>query len=94
MLCVSALCADEREPALLPVPLDSLERAAAAGGVAPQVPALEETLVALHVVIKLSFPDPIPQQAWAVADSHAEHMASSKLVSAASQECKWRWVWF
>ena len=87
LLCVSALCAEEKDPALLPLPLHSLERAAGSSA-PPQVPALEESLVALNVAVNLAFPDPIPQQVWSVADSHSEHVVSNKLISAASQERK------
>ena len=81
-----ALCREEREPSLVPLPLQSLERVAATPS--PQSPALEEAVAAIHVAIKVSFPEPIPPQAWALAESHAEQLVSSKLLTAASQESK------
>lgn len=88
--CVLALCQEDKEGSLMPLPFQSVERAAAATTV--QSPALEEAVVAIHVAIKLSFPDPIPPQVWALAESHAEQLVSSKLIAAASQESKRR-VW-
>ena len=86
LLCVSALCDEELDPALLPLPLQSLERGAA--NLSPQLPALEETLVALDLAVRLSFPNPIPQEVWSVADSHSEQLVSAKLITAASEKCK------
>ena len=70
----------------MPLPLLSLERLLATPS--PQVPVLEEAIVALHVLHKISFPDPIPAQAWSLADSHSESLVSNKLISSASQESK------
>ena len=84
--CVLALCKEERHASLLPLPLQSLERLLATPS--PQVPLLEEALVAIHVLIKVSFPDPVPAQVWSVANSHSEHLVSKKMTSAASQESR------
>lgn len=81
-----ALCQEERESSLVPLPFLSLERTSSAPS--PQSPALEEAVVAIHVAIKVSFPEPIPSQVWALAESHAEQLVSSKLLAAASQESK------
>lgn len=75
----------------MPLPFLSLERTASTPSL--QSPALEEAVVAIHVAIKVSFPEPIPSQAWALAESHAEQLVSSKLLAAASQESKRGWVW-
>jgi hypothetical protein len=81
-----ALSQEERETSLLPLPLQSLERVISTPS--PQSPTLEEAVVAMDVSIRFSFPEPIPSQVWALAESHAEHLASSKLLAAASQECE------
>ena len=82
--CVLTLCKEERHASLLPLPLQSLERLSATPS--PQVPVLEEAVVAIHVLLKVSFPDPIPPQVWSLVDSHSEHLVSNKLIAAASQE--------
>lgn len=82
--CVLGLCKEEIESSLLPLPLQSLERVSST--TSPQHPALEEAVIALHVILKTSFPDTIPSQVWSLADSHSEQIVSNKLLTAASQE--------
>lgn len=84
--CVLAFCGEEKDRSLLLLPLMSLERTSQTSS--PQIPALEETLIAMQLAIEISFPDPIPAQVWSLADSHSEHLVSNKLIAAASQKSK------
>lgn len=86
LLCVLAMCKEEADSGLLPLPLQSLERAASATSLQP--PVLVEAVVAIHVAIKLSFPDPIPPPVWSLAESHSKQLVSNKLLTAASQDSK------
>lgn len=87
MQCVLALCQqDAGDLSLLPLPRQSLERVSSTPS--PQPAALEEGVVAMHILIKISYPDPIPAEVWSLADSHSQHFVSTKLISAASSECK------
>ena len=88
--CILALCSEERVDTLLPLPLLSLEKTSSTPS--PQAPMLEEAVVAIHVAVKVSFPDPSPAQAWTLADSRAEQLVSQKVITAASQESKWVWL--
>ncbi len=85
LLCVLALYQEEeRRDTILPLPLPSLTRLSATPS--PQAAVLEEVVVAMHVLIKVAYPDPIPPQIWSVVDSHSQQLTSNKLMSSASQE--------
>ena len=73
--CVLALCSREEGEgegtggiSLSSLPLACLERTSALSSL--QLPTLEEAIVALHVAVKVSFPDPIPPLVWNLAESH------------------------
>ena len=54
----------------------------------PQPAALEEALVACHVLIKTNHPRGVPSQVWGVVGSHSEQLVSGKVVAAATQNSK------
>ena len=75
---------EEMRDTIMPLPLISLTRLSATPS--PQPAVLEEAVVAMHVLIKITYPDPIPPQIWSLVDSHSEQLVSNKLLSSASQE--------
>ncbi len=67
-----------------PLVKQSLERVFSSSS--PQPAALEEALVACHVLISISRPKGVPAEVWGVAGSHCEQLVSNKLITTATQD--------
>ena len=85
--CILELCQGENKTLVSlfqPLLGQSLDRVSSSSS--PQPAALEEALVACHVLIKINYPGGIPSQVWSIVSTHSEQLVSSKLISSASQE--------